>query len=185
MEGTMFKRIIAIAFIIFFLCGCGRAKEPAAIKIGNVSASASDFERAFKESPYSAVNTVESRREFLDNYITRMLILKGAVEKGLDKDEEFLKNVESFWQQSLIKIMLDRKIKELSKNVEVSDIEIKDYYEAHKSTEFKDKGLQFVYEDIKWKILNNKQQEPVNAWLNSLKKSSEIDIDYNLLKIKK
>jgi len=181
----MLKKIIIITFVTLLLYGCAKVKEPAAIKIGNISASVVDFERAFKNSPYSVTDTPESRGEFLDSYLTRMLILKEAVDKRLDKDEEFLKNVESFWQQSLIKIMLDRKIKELSANVKVSGAEIKDYYEAHKGTEFKDKDLHSVYESIKWKILNNKRQNSVNSWVASLKKSSKIDINYNLLKISK
>ena len=181
----MLKRIITISFVGLLLCGCGRVKEPAAIKIGDICVNPVEFERAFKNSPYSATDTPESRRVFLDSYITRMLILKEAVDKRLDKDGEFLRGVESFWQQSLIKIMLDRKIKELTAGIKVSDVEIKAYYGLHKNAEFKDKDLQAVYDDIKWRLLNAKQQDSINSWLDSLKGSSKIEIDYSSLKINK
>jgi len=185
MEGVMHKRIVVISLVVFLVGGCGRAKEPVVIQIGDISASAADFERAFRHSPYSAADTPDSRKEFLDNYINRMLILQEAVDRRLDRDKEFLSNVEAFWQQSLIKIMLDRKIKEIAGSVSVSDAEVQAYYQAHKAADYMDKDLQSVYNSIKWKLLNDKQQEAVNGWLDSLRKSSKIRIDYNSLKVNK
>ncbi len=182
----MFKKILAFFLMVCFLCGCQCSpKPPAAIKIGNIIVTADGFERAFKGSPYAAEDTSDSRNQFLSNYITRLLILKEAEKTGLAKDPEFLRSVELFWQQSLIKLMLDKKIKEMSLNAKVTDKEIGDYYKERKETEFKESVLGQVYDKIKWAILNKKQTDAMDSWLSSLKNSSNIDINYDILKIEK
>ena len=184
----MFKRIMLFLILVSFLSGClcqSSTKASTAIKIDNVNITADGFERAFKNSPFAADDSSASRRKFLDNYIMRLLILKEAEKTGLAKDPEFLKSVELFWQQSLIKLMLDKKIKEMSLDVKVTDKEIGDYYKERKETEFKESVLGQVYDKIKWAILNRKQTEAMDSWLGSLKNSSKIDINYDILKIEK
>jgi len=184
----MFKRILLFLILVSFLSGClcqSSAKGPTAIKIGSVNITADSFENAFKNSPFATDDSAASRKKFLDNYIMRILILKEAEKTGLAKDPEFLQSVELFWQQSLIKLMLDKKIKEISFSVRVTDKEIGDYYKEHKEAGFKDSVLGQVHEKIKWTILNKKQTEAMDAWLGSLKNSSKVDINYNILKIEK
>ena len=177
--------MITVFISICLICGCDTAgkKPPAAIKIDNINITAGEYDEAFKNSPYASSDTPEARKEFLNNFVTRMLMLREAERTGVDKNPEFLKNVQLFWQQSLVKMMLDRKIKELASHVAVNDNEVKDYYEANKETLFKEKDLPAVYGEIKWLILNRKQQALLDDWLNSLRGSSKIDINYKLLKI--
>ena len=180
------KKMIFVFLALFLLYGCESSKTPpAAIKIDKINITTEEFEDAFKNSPYATENSEASRKEFLNNYVTRLLILKEAEKVGLDKEPSFLKNVQFFWQQSLIKMMLDRKIKDLSTSIRVTDSEIKTYYDSHKESEFKDKELSSVYEKIKWLVLNDKQKKSMDAWLNSVKGASRISIDYKLLKINK
>lgn len=181
----MLTRIIPIFVSICLLCGCDTAKKPpAAVKIDNINVTAAEYDEAFSNSPYAASdNTAEARKEFLNNFITRMLILREAERTGEDKNPEFLKNVQFFWQQSLIKMVLDRKIKEFSLHINVDDREVRDYYQANKDTEFAGKDLSAVYDQIKWLIMNKKQKALLDDWVSSLHGGSKIDIDYKLLKI--
>ena len=41
-----------------------------------------------------------------------MMVLQEAVSEGLDKDPQFLKEVEHFWQQALAKLVMEKKTKE-------------------------------------------------------------------------
>ena len=50
--------------------------------------------------------------EFLKNMITQKLILLDAERRGLDRDPQFLKMIENFWQQSLLTFALQEKTKE-------------------------------------------------------------------------
>lgn len=135
------KRILSILLVLFIFSGCGKVNQssPVAIEIDAIKITVNEFEEAFKNSFYAKEDTSSSRKEFLDNFIARKLILKEAESQGLDKDPMFLQGVELFWEQSLLKTILDRKIKELSLNVKIDEREIRKYYRAHKADYFKDK----------------------------------------------
>lgn len=181
----MLTRILPIFVSICLTCGCSCPRDrsaPAAIKIDNISITADEYAEAFKNSAYAATDTPEARKEFLDNFVTRILILREAERTGMDKDPEFLKNVQFFWQQSLIKMALDKKIKELALHINVTDKEVRDYYEAGKDTEFAGRDLAGAYNDIKWSIINSKQKALLDDWIASIHKASKIDIDRKLLK---
>jgi hypothetical protein len=159
-------------------------KSSPAIKIAGTTFTADEFEELFKNSPYAIVGNAEARKEFLDNLITRILILKEAEKLGLDKDANFLKSVEFFWQQSLLKLTIDKKTKELALNVRIEDKEVRDYYELHKDKEFKNKAPEEVYSEIKWLLLMNKQRAALEVWMDSLKEKSKVEINYEALNIK-
>ncbi len=180
-----------IYFVAAGLCallavnGCADEKSSAiAIRCNGLAITANEFEEEFENSDYARSDSPESRKAFLENFIARKLILQEAHAQGLDRNKTFLKDVEYFWQQSLIKQMLGKKMQELSLSVNVSDQEIRDYYDAHKESDFKDKDLSAVHAQVQWLVLKQKQHDAVTAWIGSLKEDACMDIDYQALKIK-
>jgi len=181
------RYIIFMLLVVFLATGCecrSAQKSPVAIRIGSTDVTANEFETAFKQMPHAGEDTDEVRKEFLDTYVMRMLLLKEAEKLGLDRDPAFLKDVEYFWQQSLIKLLLDRRTKELlASKITITDGDVRSYYYDNKDKYFKDKELSSVYDQIRWIILNNRQKEAVSDWLRNLKKAANIEINYKLLNI--
>jgi len=97
--------------ILVLVTGCAekRNRDEVIAKIGNYEITKIEFEDEFKNSPFSKDSSLESKKAFLDNLIDRKLILLDAQAKGLDKNKDFLKTVEKFWEQSLLKVALERK----------------------------------------------------------------------------
>ncbi|MFQ5680847.1 MAG: hypothetical protein ACE5GG_02175 [Candidatus Omnitrophota bacterium] len=179
------RRILILMLMAVVLWGCEQAvKIRPAIKIGRIEVTAREFEDAFNSSS-SARETPTARKEFLDTFISRKLILKEAERKGLDKDPEFLKDVQLFWEQSLLKLMLSRKMKELSTDIRVDEDEVRDYYSTHRDKEFSGKSIAEVRDKIKWLLFNQKQKKALQHWADSLKTKARIDIDYKALGISK
>jgi hypothetical protein len=54
---------------------------------------------------------------FLESVITRELLIQEAARIGINKEEAFRKSVENFYEQSLVKILIDRKFQSLSPNI--------------------------------------------------------------------
>jgi len=108
------KNLIVLLASIIFLSGCsGHDKAQAtALKINNYEISQAEFEQEFKDSSFSALDTPQSRKDFLANLVDRILILQDAQREGLDKDPKFLKIVEKFWAQSLLRLAIEKKSKE-------------------------------------------------------------------------
>ena len=113
----MYRYIVICVLLCFVLLngGCAPQEKPAII-IGTINTSAEEFESAFNKSIFARSPTPEVRQGFIDTYIDRKLILKEAEKQGLDKDKDFLASVQLFWEQSLLKLVLNAKIKELSAN---------------------------------------------------------------------
>ena len=110
------KKQFIVLFLGLFLLGCGASEPKKAVlaKVNNYEITAEEFNQEFKDSNYAAVDTPQSRKEFLNVLISRKLILQDAQARGLDKDKAFLKAIEKFWEQSLLKIYLDQKDREIA-----------------------------------------------------------------------
>ncbi|MBN3040577.1 MAG: SurA N-terminal domain-containing protein [Candidatus Omnitrophica bacterium] len=179
------KRLILFILVLLFLTtGCELfSRQKPAISIGKIKISKQEFDDAFASSIFRS-GDIEARKQFLERFISRKLILQEAERLGLDKDPQFLKDIQLFWEQSLLKLALSKKIKELSLDTQVSDAEVRKYYDNNKDIEFMGQEIAQVYDQIKWLILNEKQRDAIKEWADSLQKDTEIKIEYDLLGIK-
>lgn len=67
---------------------------------------------------FAEVGSYHSRGSgFLDAVITRELLIQEAIRQGIHKEEDFRKSVEAYYEQSLIKTLIDRKLESLSPEV--------------------------------------------------------------------
>ena len=112
--------------ILLFASGCGQkpgafADKDAVVTINSYSVSRDEFESEFRASTYGDSDTPESRDNFLNALIDRKLILQYAQAQGLDKEKVFLKSIEKFWEQSLLKVALDRKTREIDSRINTTD----------------------------------------------------------------
>jgi len=116
------KMIILCAAIFIAGCSCPLPKDSKVLaKVNNYEITQQEFEEQFRESPYAKDNTLEARKEFLKVLIGRKLILQDAQAKGLDKEQEFLKMIERFWEQSLLKLALQTKSMEIANSAQVKN----------------------------------------------------------------
>ena len=106
--------IITLAVLMIAGCKCQAKDKQILARINNYEITKQEFLEEFKDSAYGVSDTEESRKSFLENLINRKLILQDAQRQGLDKDSAFLKSIERFWEQSLLKVMLDKKSKDIS-----------------------------------------------------------------------
>lgn len=172
---------IVVLFFLFTIYGCA-PKEKTVVKIGDIELTQREFEAAFKNSPNGIDPSEKSRKQFLQALISRKLILKEAEKMGLDKDPQFLDGVQLFWEQSLLKLVLNEKIMELSARIKISEPEVKAYYEQHK-TEFTGKSEADAAKQIALELFKEKQKKALEDWANSLRKNTKIKVDYKLLGI--
>jgi len=163
------------------LYGCGQQK-PAAIIIDDLRVSRDEFERAFQASPY-AKDQEAGKKRFLDLYITSKLILQEAVREGLDRKQDFLQNIQIFWEQTLLKLMVSKKAKELLSNITVSDKAVSEYYQKNKE-QFANKDLPAVYNDIKILLLKKTQNDHIQAWTDTLRQKARVSVNDRLILIK-
>lgn len=174
--------ILILPFI--FGCNCPVKNQAVVVKINQYEMTKAEFEKEFKDSVYGTEDTFESRMDFLDSLIFRQLILQDAQKKGLDRDKEFLKMIQRFWEQSLLKLALDKKSKEIISSVSVKDADIKEAYDAMLKEKKTDKSYEQMYPQIKWEISNMKDSQELDGWMKGMRKNSRIEINKQLLSSK-
>jgi len=176
------RLFLAMLAAVLLLGGCGQQKQKTVITIDNIKITAGEFEEAYRIAKMTTRYDL-SRKEFLDTFIMRKLMLKEGEALGLDKDRRFLENLQVFWEQALLKFVLARKSNELAVVCRVSDEEIEKYYASHKDTDFAGKELSEVSGQIRAFLFKIKNQMEFSRWTSTLKRKAAISIDYKELNI--
>ena len=150
-----------ILITIFLASGCSGKKghERVVASINNYNMTIEDFNYESKEI-LNLERVLDSmpatREEMLDALITKEILVQEAVKENLDKEKEFMKAIELYWEQTLLKNMLSRKSEEIAKGIVVYENEISCYYENMKKA-IKAKVIVFTDEKYARKAMAEKE----------------------------
>lgn len=114
--------VLAAAALASCLQGCSQQqhKKEALATIGSYSLYRDDFmsELALYPPEYRQKVTKE---QILDGIIQKKILLLEAQRRGLDRDPQFMKMVERFWEQSLLRSLLDARSEEILSDIPETD----------------------------------------------------------------
>jgi peptidyl-prolyl cis-trans isomerase C len=128
--------VIMMLSLLYVFVSCTKKEEkkgPYLAKVGSVKITQADLARELKSLPEFAQKLFEGtggKERFLDEIIKKELLYQEAMKKGLDKDAEFKKKVEDFRKITLISQLLE---KEIEARAEITDQDVKNYYEKNKN----------------------------------------------------
>jgi parvulin-like peptidyl-prolyl isomerase len=97
-----------------------------AIVVNDRIITESEFEALLPSKPYYMTED-----QFIDSIITKQLLIQEGVKQEINKEESFRASVENYYEQSLIKLLLDRQLTTLA--VEVTEQEIERYLSLSQS----------------------------------------------------
>ncbi|MBU9889250.1 MAG: SurA N-terminal domain-containing protein [Candidatus Omnitrophica bacterium] len=143
--------VLCLLFGVFITWGCGPRpdkNEEIVVSINDYVVTREEFNDEFRDSVYGSSDTPESRRKFLNALIDRKLILQYAQEKGFDKEPQFLKSIEKFWERSLLKVALDRKTIEIASGNTEGD----------------------------WQAQRTEETKQMNDWMSELRRTARITV---------
>lgn len=90
----------------------------AAIIINDKSVSMDEFDRLYRP----LAERGQGREDFINTLITKELLIQESRRLGIDGEEPFRQSIQNFYEQSLIKLLLDRKLSTLAITVEDDDM---------------------------------------------------------------
>ena len=128
--------LVAVAVPILFACGSAGKKEQdtvLAVVEGDRITESMFRKEAENLPPYirPIVETQAGRMQFLDSLITRDLLMREALRRGLDRQDE----VRARFEQARKSILLEALLRETAENAPgLSDQELRNYYEEHKAS---------------------------------------------------
>ena len=166
LTGSITYRSVVCAFIFaqFFLAGCAKSDEGGkGVVVGYVNKEPiykDDVKRELamkmRLDPEFKM-TSDAGNDAVNSIIDRKLMIQNAIKSGLAKDDRFVAIVKSFWEQALIKNLLDHKKAEFAATSESSDKDLADYYENLKWT-------------VSFKIVRNNDKALVGSLYERAKK---------------
>ena len=115
--------LLAIALsVILITCGCG--KKSAEQNESRIIARINDYEmttddfrdeaRIALRGKYAQEELIKAREELLEDLIIKNILIQEAQSQNFDKDRAFMKEIEKYWEQALLKLLIKKKMEELS-----------------------------------------------------------------------
>jgi len=178
------SKLVAIILICFIFTGCSskanKGDNRIVAEVNNYKMTVEDLKYELANKPYDnayLLKTEEGRKEFIDRLLEKEVLLQDAQGQGLDREKAFMKSIEHYWEQALLKLLIERKSNEISGSIYVYDNEIDEYYKKSKEN----LPLSKVKQDIIRAIRQEKETKAMDAWVKELKKKSSIRIDDKIL----
>ena len=150
--------ILPALIVSCVITGCGksedkgRAGNAVIARINNYELTAADLKDEIMTSSRDismSADPEKAKEDALDGLVTKKILLQEAQAQSFDKDAKFMKEIERYWEQALLKLLINKKIGEFSK-IRPADI----------------KG------DIRQKML----QSELDKWLNGIRSSAKVKI---------
>lgn len=97
------------ALIAYELRSKPHTPQDTALMVNERVITVDEFNKLYSAYPYAA----ESKNEFINDLIVKELLIQESQKQGIDKEESFRRSIQNFYEQSLIKILIDRKFSSL------------------------------------------------------------------------
>lgn len=180
------RTILALVVVVIAtsVSGCGakpnNAGEKIVARINNYELTSSDFNdelRLTAANKYLSSDPAKAREELLDEIITKKLLLQEAQRRDFDKDKAFMKEIERYWEQALIKLLVRSKMDELSRSVTVDEREITEEYDRLAAESGGRIGpKEAMASVIKDDMYQQKMERLFNEWLERMRSASDVKI---------
>jgi peptidyl-prolyl cis-trans isomerase C len=125
---------------VLLIFSCSKKEDgKVLVTIDGEKITLNEFNNALDKIPMNMkmlVATESGKRTYLDNFITKRLLLREAKKEKMDSDKEFLERLGEIRDQLLMESLLKKK---LTLEGKVTDEDLKQYYASHKE-EFKKEG---------------------------------------------
>lgn len=165
-----------------FLWGCSKgeeSKEKTVLRINDYTIAESEFKKRMAEEVryYDNINVNQDMiNMFVDQLIRKELLIQEAVKLKLDRNEKFTRAIERFWENTLIRDMIEAKGQEISGQTVVTQEEIsRAYAELLKTNPAAPPEAQMA-EALKKRILDEKKTAALEEWITSLRKNADVTV---------
>ncbi|MCX7913119.1 MAG: peptidylprolyl isomerase [Thermodesulfovibrionales bacterium] len=174
------KIVLFVIFVVLILSSCTKdkkTKEGYVAKIDGITLSKEYLTEQMNTLPEAAKQFFQGpggMERFVDELVKKELLYLEAKKRGLDRDKEFQKRLEEFKKITLINALLD---KEIEASPQVTEEEIKDYYEKNKEDFIINKQIRVSQILVKTEEDLNKVKEKLDKGEDFAKIASEMSAD--------
>lgn len=115
--------ILGIAGMTFLRFGPPESEE--FIRVNKRIITIDEFEKAYSEA-VTLYDQKKSKKDFIEDLITKELLLQEAKQRGLDLKPDFRRSIQNYYEQTLLRNLTEERMREIE--VTVTEEEIASYY---------------------------------------------------------
>lgn len=103
--------LLALSAFVFLAAGCSKVQpnKDVLLKINGYSMTSGDFQDEMLSIPAFRLGKM-TKDEILEDIIQKKLLIQEAQKEGLDKGASFMKTIEHFWEQGLLRAIVEKKM---------------------------------------------------------------------------
>ena len=153
-------------------------------KINEYTLTLNEFNTLLKEElEYNAEFKLDqdAKRAFLDQIITKELLIQEAKRRQLDRKDKFVRSIERYWESTLIRDLMAMEGQAIEKRTVVSQEEIETRYDELHQSSPNPPQLTALRDQITQQILEEKKRHSLEDWIGRLKSKAQIKVDEKLL----
>ncbi|MFA6142163.1 MAG: hypothetical protein WC738_02580 [Candidatus Omnitrophota bacterium] len=176
--------ISVLLLVMLPISGCGKKPEVSMLKvvakINNYELTTEDFReeaRLALARQYPIGESDKAKEDLLDEMIVKKLLIQEAQAHNFDKDRAFMKEIERYWEQALLKLLIKNKIQEFAQHITVDEDEVKKEYDRIISQEGSGAGsFEKLSTGIRSDLRRKKINDAFNNWISGLKSKSNVKV---------
>ncbi len=183
--------LLTLSAVGFLAAGCdsrppGVSNEKPVVVINKLQLTKSDLQEELKTRgtiPSRGTQaSAEKEPEWLNQLIDRELLVQEAQRLGLNREQDFMRMVERFWKQALIKQLISLKGREINAGLHIYEPQIEAYYKKLA----REKGgaiepLSVLRKGIVRALEEETADKAMEDWLVDLRKHAHISVDHETL----
>jgi hypothetical protein len=178
--------VLFVFILLLHAKGCSTKveKEQVLVKINDSHITQAEFENQLTaeiEFEPDFKLTQEAKTQFLDQLIKKELLIQEAIRLKLDRQKQFIKAIERYWQSTLIRDLLALKGEEVSKRTYISEEEIHRRYQLMLREDKSFPPLSEIRGKIEESLKEEKKTEKIKEWINNLRNNAKIEINQELI----
>lgn len=178
--------LLAISSLLF-VSGCSKESSDdgkSVVSVNEERISLEAFQREIairsKQDPSFKITPL-TVKEQLDTAVDRKLMIQEAMKMGLANNEDFARTIQVFWEQTLIRELIEAKNQEWKDRLFVTEQEVHDYYNRINEGSGNLPPLETLYDQIKRSLLEQKQTAALEEWLAEVRERADIEINSTLV----
>ncbi|MBI9074485.1 MAG: SurA N-terminal domain-containing protein [Desulfatibacillum sp.] len=125
--------------------------------------------------------TREAQMQFLEDMVTRQVLIQEAKRLKLDSREKFVKSVQRFWESALIRDLLEMKAREIGETTQVTQEEVLNLYRQLKEEDPDIPAFDTLQKELSDRAMEEKKTRLLAQWIRELENRCEVKIDEDLL----
>ncbi|MCE5333667.1 MAG: SurA N-terminal domain-containing protein [Desulfobacteraceae bacterium] len=178
-----FILIFLAAGAVFSLYSCADSGEGGSKPVARVNdyvITMDNFRRELARSAYfhdMVGLSLADKKRILDEEIRKELLIQEAVKLGIDKDADFRKTIERYWEQTLIASLIRRQGDSIRSGIIVTEDEIESRLREKRPQGAALPAAGDLKQDLEKEIRDEKQTKALEAWAEELWKKATIRVN--------